>query len=56
MSLTGCQINPIDVNFYRQKSSETLDENSAADKSDPKKTRSEKYLPGLILIRVKKKE
>ena len=29
MSLAGCQINPIDVNFYLQKSLEILDKNSA---------------------------
>jgi len=29
MSLAGCQINPIDVNFHFQKSFETLDSNSA---------------------------
>ena len=30
MSLIGCQINPIDVNFYLQKSLEIFDKNSAA--------------------------
>ena len=30
MSLAGCQINPIDVNFYLQKSLEIFDKNSAA--------------------------
>ena len=30
MSLAGCQINPIDVNFYLQKSFEIFDKNSAA--------------------------
>ena len=29
MSLAGCQINPIDVNFYLQKSLEISDKNSA---------------------------
>ena len=29
MTLVGCQINPIDVNFHPQKSLEILDENSA---------------------------
>ena len=29
MSLAGCQINPIDVNFHLQKSSEIFDKNSA---------------------------
>ena len=28
MSLVGCQINPIDVNFYLQKSLEIFDKNS----------------------------
>jgi hypothetical protein len=30
MSLAGCQINPIDVNFHLQKSLEMFDKNSAA--------------------------
>ena len=30
MSLAGCQINPIGVNFHLQKSLETFDKNSAA--------------------------
>ena len=30
MSLVGCQINPIDVNFHLQKSLEIFDKNSAA--------------------------
>jgi hypothetical protein len=30
MSLAGCQINPIDVNFYLQKSLEIFYKNSAA--------------------------
>ena len=29
MSLTGCQINPIDVNFHLQKSLKIFDKNSA---------------------------
>ena len=29
MSLIGCQINPIDVNFYLPKSLEIFDKNSA---------------------------
>ena len=29
MSLSGCQINPIDVNFHLQKSLEIFDKNSA---------------------------
>ena len=29
MSLEGCQINPIDLNFYLQKSLEIFDTNSA---------------------------
>ena len=29
MSLAGCQINPIDVNFYIQKSLEIFDANSS---------------------------
>ena len=29
MSLAGCQINPIDVNFHLQKSFEIFDTNSA---------------------------
>ena len=29
MSLAGCQINPIDVNFHLQKSLEIFDTNSA---------------------------
>ena len=30
MSLAGCQINPIDVNFHLQKSLEIFDKKSAA--------------------------
>ena len=29
MSFAGCQINPIDVNFYLQKSLESIENNSA---------------------------
>ena len=29
MSLAGCQINPIDVNFHLQKNYKTFDRNSA---------------------------
>ena len=48
MSLAGCQINPIDVNFHLQKS---FDENSA----DKIKSKEEKGIkvPSLIPIRDK---
>ena len=36
MSLEGCQINPIDINFHLQKSLESFDKNSA-DKISSKK-------------------
>ena len=36
MSLVGCQINPINVNFHLQKNLEVFDENSA-DKIQSKK-------------------
>ena len=36
MSLVGCQINPIDVSFYLQKSMEIFDKDSA-DKIQSKK-------------------
>jgi hypothetical protein len=49
VSLTGCKINPIDANFYLQNKLEIFDKNSAADKFDPKKTRSKKYLPSCQL-------
>ena len=38
MSLSGCQIQPIDVNFHLQKSSEIFDKNQLP-KSDSKRTR-----------------
>ena len=34
MSLTGCQINPIDVNFHHKKSLEIFDKNSADERLD----------------------
>jgi hypothetical protein len=51
MSLTGPQINPIDVNFRLQKSLEIFDKNSA-DKILSKKDRGWKA-PSLMPIRVK---
>ena len=51
MSLAGCQINPIDVNFHLQKSLEISDKNSA-DKLWSKKDRGWK-VPSLMPIRVK---
>ena len=50
MSLAGCQINPIDVNFHLQKSLAIFDTN-LADKSNPKITRGVK-VPCLMPIRV----
>ena len=44
MSLSGCQINPIDVNFHLQKSLEILGKKSA-DKVWSKKDRVESALP-----------
>ena len=45
MSLVGCQINPIDVNFHLQKSLEIFDKNSA-DKIRSKKDKGvESALP-----------
>ena len=44
MSLAGCQINPIDVNFHLQKSLEIFDKIQLT-KSDPKRT---------MVIKVKK--
>ena len=41
MSLAGCQINPIDVNFHLQKSLEIFDTNSA-DKIQSKKDKGVK--------------
>jgi hypothetical protein len=51
MSLGGCQINPIDVNFHLQKSLKIFDENSA-DKILSKKDKEIKVSP-LMPIRVK---
>ena len=50
MSLVGCQINPIDVNFHLQKSFEFFDKTSA-DKIWSKKTQEIKVSP-LMPIRV----
>ena len=51
MSLSGCQIQPIDVNFHLQKSLEIFDENSA-DKIWSKKDKEIRVSP-LMQIRVK---
>ena len=51
MSLAGCQINPIDLNFHLQKSLEIFDTNSA-DKIQSQNYKGEK-VPCLMLIRVK---
>ena len=51
MSSTGCQINPIDVNFHLQKSLEIFDKISA-DKIWSKKDKEIKVSP-LMPIRVK---
>ena len=51
MSLSGCQINPIDVNFHLQKSLEIFDENSA-DKIQSKNDKVIK-VSSLMPIRVK---
>ena len=51
MSLAGCQINPIDVNFHLQKSLEIFDKDSA-DKIWSKKDKGWK-VPSLMPIRVK---
>ena len=51
MSLAGFQINPIDVNFYLQKSLESFDKNSA-DKIWSKNDKEIKVSP-LMSIRVK---
>ena len=51
MSLAGCQINPIDVNFHLQKSLEIFDK-KLADKIWSKKDRWWK-VPSLMPIRVK---
>ena len=53
MSLAGCQINPIDVNFHLQKSLEIFDK-SSADKIQSKKYKGIK-VPSLMPIRVKLK-
>ena len=53
MSLAGCQINLIDVNFHLQKSLEIFDKNSA-DKIWSKKDKEIKVSP-LMPIRVKLK-
>ena len=50
MSLAGCQINPIDVNFYLQKNFEMFDKNSA-DKIWSKKDKEIK-VSSFIPIRV----
>ena len=50
MSLAGCQINLIDVNFHLQKSLEVFDENSA-DKIQSKKDKGIN-VPSLLPIRV----
>ena len=50
MSLAGCQINPINVNFHLQKSLEIFDKNSA-DKVWSKKDKGWK-VPSLMPIRV----
>ena len=51
MTLAGCQINPIDVNVYPQKSVDTVDKNSA-DKIWSKKYEGWK-VPSLMPIKVK---
>ena len=51
MSLAGCQINPIEVNFHFQKSLEICDKNSA-DKIWPQKGKKWKVSP-LMSITVK---
>ena len=45
MSLLGCQINPIDVNFHLQKNLEIFDNNSAAKNLVKKRTGVESALP-----------
>ena len=49
MSLAGCQINPINVNFYLQKSFEIFDTNSA----DKIQSQRGVKVPCLMPIRVK---
>ena len=51
MSLAGCQVNPIDVNFHLQKSLEIFDKNSA-DKIWSKNDKEIKVSP-LMPIRAK---
>ena len=51
MSLAGCQINSIDVNFHHQKSLEIFHKHSA-DKIGSKKDKERKVSP-LMTIRVK---
>ena len=51
MSLAGCQINPIDVNFHGQKSLESFHKNSA-DKIQSKKDKGIKVPTPLMPIRV----
>ena len=45
MSLAGCQINPIDVNFYLQKGLEIFDKNSATKIRSKKDKGVESALP-----------
>ena len=52
MSLAGCQINPIDVNFNLQKSLEIFIKDWA-DKTWSKKDKGSK-VPSLVSIKVKK--
>ena len=53
MSLAGCQINPIDVNFHLQKSLEIFDRNSA-DKIQSQNYKEVK-VPCLMPISVKRR-
>jgi hypothetical protein len=55
MSLAGCQINPIDVNFHLQKGLEIFEKKISCQKSDPKSTRALKgwKVPCSMPIRVK---
>ena len=55
MSLAGCQINPIDVNFHLQKSLEIFDRNSAG-KMSSKKDKEIKCQLGLSIDLTKKSE
>ena len=45
MSLIGCQVNPIDVNFYLQKSLEIFNKHSAAKNLNQKRQEVESALP-----------